>query len=92
MLRALLQPSRRLLVAGRGLCTEAAPAAAPVVKEKHRWADKNLYEVLSESPKYGMGSKVFRNSWLKNGWMPDNYYFLITKTVLKYVSPTPPSP
>ena len=71
----------------------------------------NLYDMLSRMPNYGIGYRVFRDSWQMKGcdarvspvqgvwrlsvvafgcrWQPAEYHWLVTKVMLKTVSPHP---
>ena len=47
---------------------------------------RHLYELAAELPRYGVSSRFYRKSWLRNGWDPANYYWTVTKIRL----PQPP--
>jgi small subunit ribosomal protein S34 len=56
-------------------------AAAPEVPPKE--PKRNLFEVASELPNYGMGAKLYRSSWAAKGYEPSDYHWTVTKVVLK---------
>lgn len=70
-------PPQLLTGASRWSSSNAAAAAAP--KEPQR----NLFELASELPNYGVGAKVYRSSWAANGYEPSDYHWTVTKVVLK---------
>lgn len=67
-------------LAGRRLCT-AATAAVP--------RPKNLFEIVSLLPQYGVGSRLYRKSWARKGYAPEGHHWVVTKTVLTRVRLVP---
>ena len=58
----------------RAAHTEGPPQPAPT--------RQNLFEVARELPKYGVGSKVFRSGWTRNGYDPNEHHWQITRVEL----------
>ena len=44
---------------------------------------RNLYELASGLPNYGLGAKVYRSSWASKGYAPSDYHWIVTKIMLK---------
>jgi len=42
----------------------------------------NLYTLVSELPKYGVGAKVYRSTWADKDYTPSDYHWLVTKVEL----------
>ena len=69
----------------RTLCDDAPqPAAANDDADAQDAQDaapkfKNLFELLSEQPRYGVGSLVYRVRWAENGWDPQAYHWQVTR-------------
>ena len=57
-----------MLLHARRLCTAAARP--------------KLFEMLAEQPLYGVGSRVYRTSWAKKEYKPEDHHYLVTKTHL----------
>ena len=58
-------------------CTSEAAASSGWKRTK-----PNLYELCGLLPRYGVGAKLYRKSWLRNGYDPKDHHILVTKTEL----------
>ena len=63
----------------RRRCSSAALPDGPPQPAPTR---QNLFEVARELPKYGVGSKVFRSGWTRNGYDPNEHHWQITRVEL----------
>lgn len=56
-------------------------ANAPSVPKRAR--GKNFFEVSMLLPEYGVGAKLYRTVWLRNGWDPQQYHWRITRVHMR---------
>jgi len=67
----------------RQLCSDAAEAATTPRHRLQLPKQKNLYDLASILPRFGVGSRFFRNSWARKGYDPVDYHWEVTRVVLR---------
>ncbi len=60
-------------------CSTAAASELPPEPARAKPINRNVFEVASELPKFGVGAKIFRKNWLKNGYDPNDHNYQITR-------------
>lgn len=75
LLRRLRSPPLLL----RALCTAAKPAVRPLPT---RGGYTSLTELCSELRDYGVGSRVYRESWAEKDYDPEKFHWTLVKTYI----------
>ena len=73
LLRTTFRQLARPLLFSRGCASETTP----------RKRSMNLLELLATLPERGVGAKVYRESWVRNGWLPEDHHYVVKSVQLK---------